>query len=68
MFDSGAANYLLTLIEGGLSYIRRRSPQYRPGSVTHHHGEADHIAYLERPFREAQEAIHRRMHQLGIPH
>jgi len=68
MFDSGAASYLLTLIEGGLSYIRRRSPQYRPDSVTHHHGEADHLAYLERPFIEAREAIHRRMHLLGIAH
>ena len=36
--------------------------------VTHHHGEADHLAYLERPFLEAQAAIHQRMHQLGIAH
>ena len=34
----------------------------------HHHGEADHLAYLERPFLQAREAIHRRMHQLGVPH
>ena len=33
-----------------------------------HHGEMDHLAYLERPFVEARAAIHRRMHQLGIPH
>ncbi len=68
MFDAGAANYMLTLIDGSLSYIRRRSPQRPPESVTHHHGEADHMAYLERPFLEAREAIHRRMHQYGIPH
>ena len=68
MFDSGAASYMLTLIEGSLSYIRTRSPQHEPGSVTHHHGEADHTAYLERPFLEAREAIHRRMHRYGIAH
>ena len=68
MFDLEGANYLLTLIEGGLSYIRRLSRQERPGLVTHHHGEDDHTAFLERPFREAIEAIHRRMHRLGIAH
>lgn len=68
MFDSDAANYMLTLIEGGLSYIRRTAHHHRPGSVTHHHGEEDHLAFLERPFQEAKEAIHRRMHRMGIPH
>jgi|GEM_PF-3430942 len=28
----------------------------------------DHVGYLEKPFHEAAEAIHRRMHRLGIPH
>jgi hypothetical protein len=68
MFDIEAANYMLTLIEGGLAYIRNTALHHRPGAVTHHHGEADHLAFLERPFMEAREAIHRRMHQLGIPH
>ena len=57
-----------TLVDGGLSYIRHRSPQHRPAEVTHHHGEADHLAYLEAPFHEARAAIHKRMHELGIPH
>jgi hypothetical protein len=35
---------------------------------THHHGEADHQAYLERPFHQARAAIHRRMHELGLHH
>lgn len=67
-FSPETAQYMLTLIDGTLTYIRNRSAQYRPGTVTHHHGEADHLAYLERPFREAIEAIHRRMHALGLPH
>ena len=32
-----------------------------PGTVTHHHSEVDHDAYLERPFHEAREAISRRL-------
>ena len=68
LFDLEAAQYMLTLFEGNLTYIREISPQRRPGTVTHHHGEDDHLAYLERPFLEAREALHRRMHQLGLPH
>lgn len=68
LFDPQVAHYMLTLIEGTLGYIRDLSPRYRPGTVTHHHGEADHQAYLERPFLEAREAIHRRMHERGIAH
>jgi hypothetical protein len=34
----------------------------------HHHSMKDHVGYLEEPFHEATELVHRRMHQLGIPH
>src|ERR1051325_4221005 len=68
MFDKDAAEYMLTLVSGGLSYIRHMAPHHPPDHVTHHHDEEDHLAYLERPFHEAADAIHRRMHQLGIPH
>ncbi len=68
MFDRDAAQYMLTLIDGDLQYIRRTAARHEAGTATHHHGEEDHLAYLERPFVEAREAIHRRMHQLGIPH
>ncbi|HEY63131.1 MAG TPA: CehA/McbA family metallohydrolase [Caldilineae bacterium] len=68
LFDHDAAQYMLTLIEGGLAYIRQTAAYYPPDAVTHPHGEEDHLAYLERPFLEALEAIHRRMHRLGIAH
>jgi hypothetical protein len=68
LFSQETAQYMLTLIDGSLTYIRQQSPHWQPGTVTHHHGEEDHLAYLERPFLEAREAIHRRMHQLGLPH
>ena len=68
MFDPETANYMLTLAEGGLSYIRKTARHYNSESVTHHHGETDHQAFLERPFMEAIEAVHKRMHELGISH
>ncbi len=61
MFDEGVAQYMLTMIEGDLAYTRGRSGQHVPGSVTHHHGEDDHMAYLERPLLEAQKAVQERM-------
>src|SRR5262249_41181169 len=68
LFDEQAARYMLTLIEGSLAFVRNTALQYPPGSVTHHHDEDDHLAYLERPFHEAVTAIHRRMHEFGISH
>jgi hypothetical protein len=67
LFDPGVATYMVTLLEGSLAYIRTRSRQDRPGTV-HHHGETDHGAFLERPFHEALQAIHARMHRLGLSH
>ena len=63
MYSQDAAQYMLTLIEGGMSYIRQTSHQHAPGTVTHHHGEDDHMAYLLRPFQEAHEAVLARMHR-----
>ena len=67
MFDEGTAQYMLTMVEGDLAYIRESSGQYKPGTVTHHHGEDDHIAFLQRPFIEARDAIRARMRELGVP-
>jgi hypothetical protein len=63
MFNEEAARYMLTLIDGGLSYIRETAALHRDGAVTHHHGEADHVAYLQRPFLAAREAVRRRIEQ-----
>ena len=66
MFDPQVARYMLTMIEGGLVYIDETSARRQPGSVTHHHGEADHMAYLRRPFLEAQDAVRRRLEEHGL--
>ena len=68
MFDKQTAEYMLTLVDANLHYIRDHAAHHEQDSVTHHHGQDDHIAYLEEPFHEAAAAIHRRMHQLGVPH
>ncbi len=57
MFNPETARNMLTLIDGDLIYIRESAGMRPPGSVTHRHGEADHLAYLERPFLEARDAI-----------
>jgi hypothetical protein len=55
--DPAATRDMLTLVEGGLQYIRDLSPRWEDARVTHHHGEPDHRAYLERPFLEARRAL-----------
>lgn len=58
--DPAMNQRMLTLIEGGLDRIRsgRRYPEDR---ITHHHGEPDHDAFLERPFLEALERVRARI-------
>ncbi|HLK60742.1 MAG TPA: CehA/McbA family metallohydrolase [Chthonomonadaceae bacterium] len=68
LFDPRTAHYMLTLLDGSLQHIRQRAPQWRPGTTTHHHGEADHQAFLERPFHQAIAALHHKLHEHGIPH
>ena len=68
MFDQRVAENILTSVEGTLAYIRENTRQHDPARTTHHHGEDDHLAYLERPFIEAREAVHGRMHELGLAH
>ena len=68
MHNEATINYMRTLVEGSLSYIRNISRRYKHDTVTYHHHENDHQAYLERPFQQALQALHKRMHQLGIKH
>lgn len=65
MFSEETARYMLTLIEGSITYIRETSTQHTHGSVTHHHGQEDHLAFLEKPFHEAHDAIHERARGFG---
>jgi hypothetical protein len=60
--DPATDDYMLTLIDGALGYLRNVSNR-AAGDVTHHHGEPDHQAFLERPHREAIAAIEARRRQ-----
>ena len=66
MFDEATARHMLTVFEGDLTFMRNVVHQHEPGTVTHHHGEADHLAYLSRPFLEARDAVLQRMREQGI--
>jgi hypothetical protein len=59
-FDPERARAMLALIEGGIARLRsgRRYPEDR---ITHHHGEGDHQAFLERPFVDALERVRARL-------
>jgi hypothetical protein len=52
--------YLRTLVEGAREYVRHTAVQRSDQLTTHHHGEASHLAWLERPFTEALRALEER--------
>jgi hypothetical protein len=60
-FDPDVARAMLQLIDGALGYVLDLSPQADPARITHHHGEADHAAFLARPYLEARAAVQRRL-------
>jgi hypothetical protein len=66
MFDENTARYMLNLVDGCLTYIDTAAPYWEPGSVTHHHGSDDHVAWLRRPFLEARDAVEKRLAQHGL--
>ncbi len=65
LIDRDATQHMLAMFEGAQAYIRNTAAHYPPGTVTHHHGESDHLAYLERPFQQAREAVLRRVERWG---
>jgi hypothetical protein len=52
--------YIRTLVEGAREYVRHTAVRRSDQLTTHHHGEADHLAWLERPFAEALRALEER--------
>jgi hypothetical protein len=60
MADPEGIRYIRTLVEGARDYARRTAVRRSDELTTHHHGEADHLAWLERPFAEALRALEER--------
>ena len=57
MADPEGLHYIRTLVEGAREYVRHTATRRADHLTTHHHGEADHLAWLERPFAEALRAL-----------
>jgi hypothetical protein len=57
MTDPEGIRYIRTLVEGAREYVRHTAVRRPDQLTTHHHGEADHLAWLERPFAEALQAL-----------
>lgn len=60
MADPDGLSYIRTLVEGARDYVRHTATRRHDHMTTHHHGEADHLAWLERPFLEALRALDER--------
>jgi hypothetical protein len=60
MTDPEGLRYIRTLVEGAREYVRHTAVRRSDQLTTHHHGEADHLAWLERPFAEALRALQER--------
>jgi hypothetical protein len=60
MTDPEGLRYIRTLVEGARDYVRHTAVRRSDQLTTHHHGEADHLAWLERPFAEALRALDER--------
>jgi hypothetical protein len=60
MTDPEGLRYIRTLVEGARDYVRHTAVRRADQFTTHHHGEADHLAWLERPFTEALRALDER--------
>jgi hypothetical protein len=61
MADPEGLHYLRTLVVGAREYVRHTAARRSEALTTHHHGEADHLAWLERPFAEALRALEDRL-------
>jgi hypothetical protein len=59
-FDPEHVGAMLAMIEAGIERLRS-GRSYPEDRITHHHAEADHIAFLERPFNEALELVRERL-------
>ncbi len=60
VYDHETIQYMLTLIEGCIAYIRQREGRREPRTVTHHHN-LNHQVYLEFPFHQAREILEQRI-------
>ncbi len=61
MADPDGLHYMRTLVTGARDYVRHTAVRRDDALTTHHHGEPDHLSWLERPFTEALRALDDRL-------
>ncbi|MGH2525195.1 MAG: CehA/McbA family metallohydrolase, partial [Actinomycetota bacterium] len=59
-FDRERLRTMASMIDAGIERLRS-GRHYPPERITHHHGETDHLAFLERPFLEARQRVRDRL-------
>jgi hypothetical protein len=64
MFDPEHARGMHAMIEGAIQRLHHSVREYPEDRIGPHHGEPDHLACLERPFREALERVRGRLGQV----
>ncbi|HEY0888636.1 MAG TPA: CehA/McbA family metallohydrolase [Nocardioides sp.] len=61
--DPEVASTMLAMVEAARRHVTEEARTQWAGTVRHRHGEADHLAYLTRPFDEARAALQARIEQ-----
>jgi len=67
VFSLETTQYMMTLVEGSLTYIRTVSPQRSAEQTTHHHSDQDHMSHLTRPLEEARARLMNRINEAAPP-
>ena len=61
MADPDSLRYIRTVVTGARDYVRHTAIRRDDHTTTHHHGQPDHLSWLQRPFDDALSALDRRL-------
>jgi hypothetical protein len=61
MADRPSLQYIRTVVAGARDYVQHTAIRREDRSTTHHHGQPDHLVWLQRPFDEALNELDRRL-------
>jgi hypothetical protein len=60
-YDADTVAHMLNLVDGSLAYVEERSRRIWPGTVSHRHGQENHLDFLRAPFLQARELLRERL-------
>lgn len=61
MADRPSLRYIRTVVAGARDYVRHTAIRRDDRTTTHHHGQPNHLAWLQQPFDDALLALDRRL-------